>query len=230
MEGKAELPRNPEVKFQYGAIIIPSYGMSRDSKGYHLTFFSGIACRAAYELWKDGLASKVIIEGAKIFPKDSMNDGDLMHNLLLKLGVAESAIVQRRDNSNTYNQLLDARKTIREQKIPGKVLIVHSDLHDPRVPILADNYQINSDKKIAEEVMSDKYPAFRKVWDEIKSDPSYKEKMKDVEALMVKALKIDPQGHLARLASWASFPFKGADVPDIRGRKTVRYLATSKAH
>lgn len=226
-----ELISSPERPTTYGAIVIPSYGMSKESGAYRLSFFSGNVCRAAYELWKDGVAHNIIIEGARIFPNDPKNDGDLMKALLLKLGVPEDAIIQRRNNKNTYTQLLDAKRVLGELGIIRKVLTVYADLHKLRVPDLLKNYRINSDSRKAEDILSEKYPAFRKAWEIIRNDPSYKNKAEDVEAKMAKALKVDPQGMLARLANWALFPFTGADVPDVRHRKVTRVFAgIGKSH
>lgn len=228
-EQRGDQIQSPEAKPSYGAIVIPSYGMARDVQGrYHPTFFSGIVCRAAYELWKDGIAPQIIIEGARIFPNEPKNDGDLMHALLLKLGVPEEDIIQRKDNSNTYNQLLDAKKTLREKQVTEKVLTVYCDLHEKRIPTLIKNYGINSDLRVAEEVLAEKYPAFAKVWQEIKDNPSYKRTMEGgFESVLVLALKtIDPQGILARFASWSLGKVGvGADVPDIKAKRAVRHLA-----
>lgn len=231
-ETHSELGRNPEANPKYEAIVIPSYGMSKDKEGtYKLSFFSGVACRASYELWKDGVAPIVIIEGATIFPGDPKNDGDLMKALLLKLGMPEDAILQRRNNTNTYNQILDSKRTVEEMNIRGRVLTVFCDLHKQRIPNLIENYHINSDTRIAEDVLSERYPAFARVWQIIKNDPTYKEKIEKVEAKIAKALRVDPQGMLARVASWVLFPITGADVADVKHRKITRVFAkTGKSH
>lgn len=236
-EAKTELSRNAENLPQYGAIVVPSYGMSKDSRGYHLTYFSGVVCKAAYELWKDGVAPKVVIEGAKIFPNDPTNDGDLMHQFLLKLGMPEGAIIQRKDNTNTYNQFLDVKKTLEQEGIKGKVFTIYCDLHKYRVPKLLKNYGITSnpkaDSKVAEDFLSEKYPAFKKAWEGytnkdgkvwmgIKNDLSYKIKFKSLEAALGFELFFDKNGKLVMDYSNKRFAKKGADVPDIRHRKAVR--------
>lgn len=236
---REELALGRELSPTFGAIVIPSYGMSRweDGSEYRLSFFSGVVCKAAFEMWRGLGARKIIIEGARIFPGDPKNDGDLMKDLLLRLGVPEDVIVQRRDNHNTYEQLLDARRALEELGIPqDEAVFVYADLHKQRIPKLLKNYKINSDSITAEEWLSglDRYRAFREVWEQgyrdregrrhlgIKHDPSYLEKAVKVEAKLARALKFDPRGRLARVASRVIFPIKGADVPDVRHRQTVR--------
>ncbi|MEK9178354.1 MAG: hypothetical protein AAB801_01075 [Patescibacteria group bacterium] len=224
-----ELPPAPERAPSYGAIVIPSYGMSKWETGseYRLSFFSGVVTRAAYELWKKGVAPRIIIEGAKIFPGDPNNDGDLMKQFLVKLAendgleFPEDSIVQRRDNKNTYTQIADAKSAVQELGITQKVLTVYCDLHELRVPALIRKYGINSDTRVAEEVLSEKYPAFAEVWNLIKSDPSYK-RTKAMEFVLFMLLKIDPYDTFARFISSKRFKSKGADVPDVRHRRTVR--------
>lgn len=209
----------------FGAIVIPSYGMSKWDSGdrYRLSFFSGVVTRAAFEMWRSLGAGKIIIEGARIFPNDPANDGDLMKDLLLRLGVPEETIIQRRNNTNTYNQLLDSRTALQELGIAqDEALYIYSDLHKQRIPKLMEAYRLDSDSILAENVLSDIHPRFAHAWDLIRSHPSYYKLMERPEEILTHALAIDTQGRLARLVSKLIFPFKGADVPDIRHREAVR--------
>ncbi|KKQ34976.1 MAG: hypothetical protein US51_C0020G0002 [Microgenomates group bacterium GW2011_GWA2_37_6] len=210
---------------------------------YRLSAFGGWECRAGFEIaveiWKaHGYWPHLVIGGAKIFKGDPKNDGDSMKTLLLQLrdgetgiGIPEERIIQTRDATNTYNQLLHARDAIRQLGIKGRVLTIHADLHEYRVPALVDIYGMNSDTAIAEDILSDRYPAFRSVWDEgyvdrqgvfqlgMKHEPSYK-KTKELEANLARLNRLS---HVARGLSWIAFNWKGgADVPDIRKRATVR--------
>lgn len=210
----------------FEVIVIPSYGMSKSKNTYKLSFFSEVVAIASYEMWRGHWAPKVITEGAKIFPGDPTNDGDLIKSFLIELGIPEEAIIQRRDTSNTYNQLLDAKAALKELGIPeNRALFIYSDLHKYRIPELLKNYDISSEYIVAEDILSEYYPPFASFWDNIKNDPSYKEKVEDIEEKLASALRIDPQGKLARLASWLIFPFAGADVPDVVSGKTVRHFA-----
>ncbi len=231
-EYRQEKIASGEIPPMFAAIVIPSYGMSRwkDGNPYRLSFFSGIVCRAAYEVRKQMLevipefeAPPIVVEGARIFPGDPKNDGDLMSDLLIRLGVSPEAIIQRRDNRNTYDQLLDSKRMLAEREIPQhEAYYIYSDLHKQRIPRLMKNYGMNSHSLIAENYLSDKYPAFADVWAMIKNDPSYHEEAEKPETWMTRALWIDPQGVLARKASEFIFARKGADVPDVRHRQTVR--------
>lgn len=213
----------------FEVIVIPSYGMSKSGNMYKLSFFSQVVSIAAFEMWKGHWAPKVIIEGAKIFPGDPTNDGDIMKSFLLDLGMPEEAIIQRRNTSNTYNQLLDAKAALKELGIPeNRALFIYSDLHKYRIPELLKNYDINSEHIVAEDILSEYYPPFASFWNDVKNDPSYKEKVENIEEKLANALKIDPQGKLARLASWLIFPFAGADVPDIKEGKAIRHFALHK--
>ena len=214
-----------EIPPQFGAVVIPSYGMSRWETGnkYRLSFFSGVVCKAAFEAWKTLGVPKIIIEGARIFPGDPKNDGDLMKDLLMRLGVPEEAIVQRRNNHNTYEQILDSKRALAELEIPQhEALYVYPHLHRRRIPRLLNNYGMNSHQLIAENVLSETYPKFAEIWDVIRDDPSYHEKAERPETLLTLALLVDRQGWLARKASERLFPHKGADVPDVRHLQTVR--------
>lgn len=220
-----------EIPPPFAAIVIPSYGMSgwEGDNPYRLSFFGGVVTRAAFEFRKNlGAhylkAPPIIIEGAVIFPGDPKNDGDLMRDLLIRLGVPESEIVQRRDNHNTYEQLLDSRKALAEMGIPQhEALYIHAHLHRQRIPKLLKNYRMDSYAFIAEDVLSSFYPAFAHVWNLIKSDPSYREKAENPETWLTRALWVDPRGALAnRVSTNIIFPRHGADVPDVRHRQTVR--------
>lgn len=218
----------------------------RSFNEYRVSAFGGWECRAGFEvaldIWRtEGYWPYIIIGGAKIFKGDPKNDGDSMKSLLLRLrdretgvSIPEERIIQTRDATNTYNQLLHARNAIRGLGIRGRILTIHADLHEYRVPTLVDRYGMNSDTAIAEDILSDRYPAFRSVWDEgyvdrqgvfqlgMKHDPSYK-KTKELEANLARLLVFDRWGHFARLASRVAFIKKGsADVPDVRHRQTVR--------
>lgn len=227
---RAEKLASGEVPPIFAAIVVPSYGMSEWETGekYRLSFFGGVVTRAAFEyremIEAMGLgAPKIVIEGAVIFPGDPKNDGDLMKDHLLRLGVPESSIVQRKNNHNTYEQLLDSKKALQELRIPQhEALYLYSDLHRQRIPKLMRNYGLSSHTAIAEDFLSEIHPAFARAWERIKSDPSYHEKAERPEAMMTRALWIDPRGVIARKASEIIFARKGADVPDVRHRQTVR--------
>lgn len=195
-----------EIPPMFAAIVVPSYGMSEweTENKYRLSFFGGVVTRAAFEygemIKSMGLgAPAIIIEGAVIFPGDPMNDGDLMKDLLVRLGVPEGSVVQRRDNHNTYEQLLDSKKALQELGIPQhEALYLYSDLHRQRIPRLMRNYGLNSHTAIAEDFLSEMHPAFARAWERIKSDPSYHEKAEKPETMMTRALWIDPRGVIAR--------------------------------
>lgn len=227
---RQEMMASGEIPPPFAAIVIPSYGMSKweTGKPYKLSFFGGVVTRAAYE-WRKRLEDqgfeppRIIIEGAVIFPGDPKNDGDLMSDFLVDLGVPENAIIQRRDNHNTYEQLQDSKRILAQLGIPQhEAFYIYSDLHKQRIPRLMKNYSMNSHTAIAEEMLSSFYPAFADAWGLIKNDPSYHEKAEKPETMMTRALWIDPKGWFARKASDFIFPRKGADVPDVRHRRTVR--------
>lgn len=217
----------------------------RSFNEYRLSAFSGWECRAGFEaaleIWRaQGEWPYLIIGGAKIYRGDPKNDGDSMKTLLLQLrdketgiGIPEERIIQTTDATNTYNQLLHVRDRIRRLGIKGKFLTIHADLHQYRVPILLGRYRMNSDALIAEDILSEIYPAFRLFWHGgvdsrgklqpgLKNDPAYKKTL-EFESRLAWALKIDRWGHLARLLSWGAFIKKGrADVPDVRRKRFER--------
>lgn len=213
-----------ERNYPYGAIIIPSYGMSRWEKGspYRMSFFSGEVGKAAVERWKDGAAPIIIVEGAQIFPGDPTNDGDLIKPAIVRQGVPGDMVFQRRDNTNTYDQIQDAKNATHELEITGKVLVVHADLHKRRVPGLVKKYRINADTEIAEDILSKKNPSFAHSWRMIKTTWGYRKTLA-LEFIASMLMKVDtPRDTIARKLSARRFKKHGADVPDVRHRQIVR--------
>lgn len=224
-EARVETPTEPtERNYPYGAIVIPSYGMSRWETGspYRMSFFSGNAGKAAVKRWEEGVAPIIIVEGAQIFPGDPMNDGDLIRPAIAKKGAPEDVVFQRKDSTNTYDQIWDAREAIRELEITKKVLVIHAHLHRRRVPNLVRKYGIDADTEIAEDVLSEGNPKFAHVWDIIKNTWGYRKTL-FLELVASMLMKVDtPRDTIARKLSARRFKKHGADVPDVRHMQTVR--------
>ncbi len=224
-EARVETPTEPtERNYPYGAIVIPSYGMSKWEKGspYRMSFFSGNVGKAAVKRWQEGIAPIIIVEGAQIFPGNPMNDGDLIKPAIVKQGASEDIVFQRRDSTNTYDQIRDAREAIQELEITEKVLVVHAHLHRRRVPDLVRKYGINADTEIAEDVLSEGNPKFAHVWGIIKNTWGYRKTL-FLEFVASMLMKVDtPRDTIARKLSARRFKKHGADVPDVRHRQTVR--------
>ncbi len=251
-----ELSPNPEQPRRYDAIVIPSYGMSkwvlpespwvheRPFNEYRMTAFDGWLCKATIIKWneqklKTGTGPMVFISGAKIFPNDPKNDADLMRLFLEQHGIPGDRIVQLRDGTNTVNVVTHIQETLRRHGISRKILAIYSDFHD-RFPQLLQNYGISSDTAVAEEILSESDPVFKRAWEGgyltdkegntrfvpgIKDDSSYK-KIKKSEAQWAKRLKLDRKGYSIRALSSVITPLMGARPVDVIGRKTVTGFAS----
>lgn len=223
---KLEFPSaaESEPQFKYSAIIIPSYGMSEweSGKKFRMSFFSGVVARAAVERMRDGVAPMTIIEGAQIFPKETFNDGDIIKPFMEDKGIPEYLIIQRRDNRNTYDQMEDAQRAIKELKLKGRALIISAHLHRWRVPALAKKYGLEADHEFAEEILSERYPSFKNAWRRIKWHWTYLKTQAMELALRTFMFFDTPDDARARRLSSKRFEKYGADVPDVRKRKIVR--------
>lgn len=213
----------PQTQYRYAAIVIPSYGMSRWETGspYRMSFYSGDVGKAAVKRVKEGFAPLVILEGAQIFPDDSTNDGDVIKPAMIRQGLPESTIIQRRDTRNTYDQMEDAKETINQLGITGKVLVIHADLHRWRVPGLVKKHGISADTEIAENILSEGNPNFAHVWSMIKNTWGYRKTLL-LEFAASMLMKVDRRDKVAKWLSARRFRKHGADVPDVRRLQTIR--------
>ncbi len=228
--------------YDYGCIFVMSYGMTKDKEGgYHPTFYSGMAAKAAADLLLHAKAPRIVVESANIFPGVSLNDGNLMSDLLVRFGVPKGAITVRPNNKNSYLQVEDMAEY--RERFPQDVLTVCAGFHEHRVRTLLKKHHVKSHVTTIEDVLRNRWKrsglwnrevvsghrqgdSIRKFIDELEDNPDYG-KSESVEDLMTTVSRFDRDDFLAKIASNLSFPFKGADIADVRRRRHVRTFAKS---
>lgn len=86
------------------------------------------------KLYKMKKAPLILVSGGRIPWKDSQNEkseADDMANLLLLLGIPESAIIKEGNSYNTYDNALYTREILQKKSI-NQIILVTSAFHMPR--------------------------------------------------------------------------------------------------
>ncbi len=91
----------------------------------------------AAQLFNEGKAPRILLSGGEI---SWLNNGATtpaqdMQNLLLRLGIPESALILENESQNTYENAVKAKEILSEMEI-NRILLVTSAMHMPRAVAL----------------------------------------------------------------------------------------------
>lgn len=95
----------------------------------------------ALELWRQGLASTIMVTGGKL-PDDRFTEAETSRAYLVERGVPESAIMLENEGRTTYESLAAAAPMLLDAGLPDVVLVSDS-YHLKRSDLIADGLGLN---------------------------------------------------------------------------------------
>jgi|SRR3989344_1612381 len=154
--GKIELDLKPnwEIKPQreqlvnlYDALVVMPYSSNlRENGDARLSFYSALAVVAAADLYRQRVASRIIVPGESIFGDENSSTTDLMLRYLVtgQPKISKENIIAEERLNNTIYQLLYI-KELQERQGLNKLLIVAMNWHMDRVVQTMRNFNIQGD-------------------------------------------------------------------------------------
>lgn len=91
--------------------------------------------RHATELYTRGVARKLVFSGGKLH-RDEKSEAEVMKDVALSLGVADSAILLEPDSTSTYENLSFSQKILEHEHL-SLVIIISDPYHLPRAALIA---------------------------------------------------------------------------------------------
>lgn len=179
--GEIELEQveDESIKNPFDGVVVFGHGWSK--KGWRLSWEAKARALAAYELWKNGAAPKIILTGGKPGPSSFVEHGDdILPNceqmkayLVDRLNVPEEAIILEDEpgSSKTVDNVGLALNTLdRENLKSDNFITVSTAFHLERITKIMDRYGLKSEPVYAEKMLA-----------EISKDHAEKMKEKDIK-------------------------------------------------
>lgn len=158
---------NESEKYPFeGGIIVFGHGWSKEAKvggGWQLSPEAYMRAVAAYQLWHEGLAPRIILTGGmpnKEWAKENFGDveanSEQMAQLLIKkFHVPEDAIVIETRSVKTVDNVAHALNALQERGLPADDFIVLSTgFHMDRITEIMKKFGLQSLPKTAEEALN----------------------------------------------------------------------------
>ncbi len=148
-----------------GGIIVFGHGWSQEAKvggGWQLSQEAYMRVVAAYELWKNGLAPRIILTGGqpgdwakdKFGPEIKANSEQMAQLLIKKFKVPEEAIITEDQSFKTVDNVGHALNSLQERNLPtNNFLTVSTGYHMDRVSEIMNKFGLNSQPISAEEAL-----------------------------------------------------------------------------
>lgn len=149
-----------EKKFPFDGVIVFGHGWSE--KGWKLSWEAKARALAAYELWKQGVAPKIILTGGKPSPQDLEKYGpDILANcqqmkefLVTRFQIPEEAIVLEDEPGSikTVDNVGLAINALNEQQLASENFVtVSTGFHLDRISKIMEKYGLKSQPVSAEQ-------------------------------------------------------------------------------
>jgi len=166
-----ELEQNEKETKKYpfeGGIIVFGHGWSKEAKvggGWQLSPEAYMRAVAAYQLWKEGLAPRIILTGgepgengkSEYGPNIEANSRQMAKFLMEKFGVPEEAIEVEEKSIKTVDNVAHALNVLQEKNLPtDNFLVVSTGYHMDRIGSIMEKFGLKYQPKTAEEELNDR--------------------------------------------------------------------------
>jgi len=147
-----------KTEYPYNGIIVFGHGFRGERE--KLSIEARIRILAAYQLWKDGVADRIIVTGGlasdedkKKFGKDLTSNGELMRDYLVnELGVPAEKVEFENKSVKTVDNVGHALNVLREKGLPeDNFVTVSTWYHMRRIAEIMKKFGLNSAAAGAEE-------------------------------------------------------------------------------
>lgn len=149
-----------------GGIMVFGHGWSKEAKvggGWQLSPEAYMRATAAYQLWHEGLAPRIILTGGEPTKWATDNFGEniqanslqMKDFLTKKFNVPEEAIVIEDKSIKTIDNVAHALNSLDEQNLPtDDFLTVSTGYHMDRITDIMEKFGLKSQPKTAEEALN----------------------------------------------------------------------------
>ncbi len=156
--------REEQEKYPFdGGIIIFGHGYS--NRSYQLSLEAKMRATAAYQLWKEGLAPRIILTGGapsetdkEKYGQNLLPNSEQMANMLIKrFHVPEEAIINESQSTNTIENTAHALTNLEKQGLPtNEFVTVSTGYHMDRITEIMNRFGLKSQPISAEQALNNR--------------------------------------------------------------------------
>jgi len=147
-ETQVQKEQEKPEKYPYSGIVIFGHG-AREDEPEKISQESRIRMLAAYQLWKDGVAPRIIVTGGlpandkKAYGEHVKPSGELMKEYLMELGVPEEAMIFENKSTKTVDNIAHALNELRAKGLPtDEFVTVTTGYHAKRVSVIMQKFHL----------------------------------------------------------------------------------------
>ena len=197
---KTDIEKEKEPKMFEAVIILGNLpDFDRDKNQIKLSFDGKMRTIATGEMYKEGLARKLIISGGKTFGEELPSEAQIIADYLIKhFEIPEEVMIKEEDSTDTVENIKNVEKILKDENISGKLAVITNTYHIQRVQKILKEEGLEANAVTAEEMLLKRSGHYKPLLEKYLSSGSMKVK-KIKEAVLRSLLIIDPQGKIPRI-------------------------------